>query len=379
MRRFSMQAGVLFLLASPLAAEPVAAPPERKVREALERGAEFLVKTQHPDGGWGSHDPCVLEHSEAGWPLDCVGGHHGVTNAVTALSAMALLELPSRTPAQTKALKKGTEYFLANWKFGQEKGYQAAGWGYAYMIDFLCRLSQSPEGASFRNRISEVVPKMINALAASQRSDGGWFYYHGPMGDSASFMTSTVLLALTNAQKAGFSVPRGVIADAATLVASLESPTGEFFYDTRFLKKINGNWPLQKLGGGSRAVAGWSSLHAAGRRNRPEDLKRGIDLFLETEDYLEIGRKRMIPHRDAPHGISGYFFFYGYYYAAESVVRLPKTDQAAYWPSLAKGILRTQEENGSWWDTLGYDFGDKWGTAFAMLTLDYYLKNAGSQ
>ncbi len=374
-RTWLIPAALALVLRAPLAAAPPPPSLEREVREALERGADFLVRTQHADGAWGSHD-AKETFAELGWGRKEVGGHHGVTNACTALAALALLEKPGRSPAQTEALKKGAEYLLANWKFGHEPGYQATGWGYAYMLDFLSRLSLAPEGASFRDRIRKIIPELVKALAASQRSDGGWFYYSGPWGDSAGFTTSTVLLALMNAQRAGFAVPPGVVNDAVTLVASLESPSGEFFYDSRFLKSPRGSWPLQWLGGGSRAVAGWVSLFAAGRTTSTGDLKKGLDLFVKTEDYLEVGRKRMIPHRDAPHNISGYFFFYGYYYAAESALRLPKDDQAPYWDFLARGILRTQETDGSWWDTVCYDYGNKWGTAYAMLTLDYYLKNA---
>lgn len=366
---------VLGLLASGAAAAE--SPDPVKVRKALERGADFLVETQHANGTWGSHNPCATRYSELGWPLTCVGGQHGVTNACTALAAMALLEMPSRTPAQDAALKRATEYLLSNWKFGHETAYQPAGWAFTYTLDFLVRLMNRPEEAPFRERIRKVVPDLVKGLAATQRSDGGWFYYSGPLGGSAGFMTSSALLALANARTRGVAIPPGVMSDAATLVASLESPSGEFFYDSRFLKNPTGGWPLQWLGGGSRAVAGWSSLFAAGRTRKAEDLKKGLDLFLKTEDYLEIGRKRMIPHRDAPHQISGYFFFYGYYYAAESAARLPREMQGAYWPSLVRGILRTQEENGSWWDTICYDYGDKWGTAFAMLTLEGYLGSAG--
>lgn len=371
---------VLGLLASAAAAaEPV---DPKRIQGALDRGADFLVRTQHPDGTWGSHDPRVAGYSQLGWPLTCVGGHHGVTNAVTAMSAAALLGKPRRSSAETQALKKAADYLLAHWKFGYDRvaqrDYKAAGWGYAYTLDFLCRLLRSPEGPPFADRIRKAVPELIQGLAASRFPDGGWGYYGSFDGSGSSFTTGTVLHALARAREAGFPVPRDLVADAAGLIERLEFPNGDFGYDSRFIGNPRGRWPNEWLGGGSRAVVGWSALFAEGRRRKADDLKKGLDLFLKTADYLEIGRKRMIPHRDAPHQISGYFFFYGYYYAAESALRLPPAEQGAYWPSLLDGVLRTQEENGSWWDTICYDYGDKWGTAFAMLTLEGFLVSQGS-
>ena len=89
-------------------------------------------------------------------------------------------------------------------------------------------------------------------------------------------------------------------------------------------------------------------------------------------NYLESGRKRIIPH-SAPHAISGYFFFFGYYYATE-VARLLGDDVSNDdWERLAWQLVRTQEEDGCWWDTASGHYGDKWGTGFALLSLGRYL------
>ena len=45
------------------------------------------------------------------------------------------------------------------------------------------------------------------------------------------------------------------------------------------------------------------------------------------------------------------------------------------WERSAWTMIRTQEEDGCWWDTPAADYGDKWGTGFALLVLQRYFEN----
>ena len=82
----------------------------------------------------------------------------------------------------------------------------------------------------------------------------------------------------------------------------------------------------------------------------------------------------MIQPHSAVHAISGYFFFFGYNYATEVAVLLGEDLPQKRWDRLAWTMLRTQEKNGSWWDTAAADYGDKWGTGFAIQSLQRYLR-----
>ena len=58
---------------------------------------------------------------------------------------------------------------------------------------------------------------------------------------------------------------------------------------------------------------------------------------------------------------------------------ISRTGAKAAWPraerawesrsTVAWTMIRTQEEDGCWWDTPAGNYGDKWGTGFALLTL----------
>lgn len=395
MRRRGLAAALLLLWASeglgapaPSAKGPAAAAPKPDARalaagEAARKGVAFLLSTQSKDGSWGSHDP-VAWSAEMAFALVSPSAHDAVRNACTALSARALLAHRSRiapggaesgpAAALDGAIRKATDYLLKSWKVGYSPGLAFSSWAYTYTLEYLCDLAASDLGGAYRKRIEEVAPQVAKALALMQTSDGGWGYYCGPrgMGGATAFTTASAALALDRARGAGFGAQGPVTSDAAKLTLRMRSPDGSFVYSADHIDR--GGSMVRVLGAACRTLVCNLSLvegrHALGEK----DLKEGLDLLLRTAPYLECGRKRIIPHRDAPHDISGYFFFYGYHYAAETLALLPKGDRARYWDHIVPTILRTQEKSGSWWDALLYDYGDKWGTAFAVLTLERYLR-----
>ncbi len=99
-----------------------------------------------------------------------------------------------------------------------------------------------------------------------------------------------------------------------------------------------------------------------------------MEVFYEGENYLEDGRKLIQPHT-AVHQVSGYFFFYGYHYQAEYLRRMGDRAPVSRWERNAWTMIRTQEDDGCWWDTAAADYGDKWGTGFALMVLDRYLEH----
>ena len=88
--------------------------------------------------------------------------------------------------------------------------------------------------------------------------------------------------------------------------------------------------------------------------------------------WLDIGRKRPVPH-ESWFQVAGYFYYFGHYYAALSLKQLPEDQQAPFRPMLARLMLDRQEKNGSWWDYPLYDYHEPYGTAFALMTLQRCL------
>ena len=74
------------------------------------------------------------------------------------------------------------------------------------------------------------------------------------------------------------------------------------------------------------------------------------------------------PH-EAPAAVSGYFYFYGHYYASECIDFLPPQEQQKWQQKLAVLIISKQEKNGCWWDYPLYNYHYAYGTGYALATL----------
>ena len=99
-----------------------------------------------------------------------------------------------------------------------------------------------------------------------------------------------------------------------------------------------------------------------------EVLTQGLDRLVKRNGWLDIGRKRPRPH-ETHFAISGYFYFYGHYYASECITMLPKEEQAEWKDKLAKILLDKQESDGSWWDYPLYSYGPPYGTGYTLAAL----------
>jgi hypothetical protein len=87
----------------------------------------------------------------------------------------------------------------------------------------------------------------------------------------------------------------------------------------------------------------------------------------------------MALHRPVPHeswfSVSGYFYLYGYYYAAECCRVLPDKVVAELRDGLIEEVLVTRHPDGSFWDYPLYGYHKPYGTGYALLAL---LEFAGS-
>ena len=341
-----------------------------RVEEARRKGFAFLVKSQNADGSWGSHDPRIAKLADFGFKLRNRGSQDGVRMACTAICAGALLSKPDRNEAEQKALTRAAAALLDESRFAYHRGEAFNTWGYGYKLDFLARWVMSPLGKADRQRVEASAKICVDGLRRFQQADGGWNYYAPPVmgGTSMSFNTGTFALAMQRARSAGLDIVPEVLDDAVKLLKRMRTVRGGFVYDARFLHSAR---MVNELSAGSRTAACALALHDAGVF-KDADLIRSIEVFDEGENYLESGRKLIQPHT-AVHQISGYFFFYGYYYATIMAERLGEQFDRKRWDRFVWTFVRTQERNGSWWDTPAADYGDKWATGFVLESIQRYL------
>lgn len=343
--------------------------------KSIQDGFAFLVKTQNEDGSWGSHDPKIANLADFGFQLRHRGSQDAVRTACTAICAEALLNQPNRTEAQQAALDKAIGELLKERKFAFHPGESFNTWGYGYKLGFLAALYESPEGEQIdEDELRKAMQSCVDGLVKFTQHQGGWGYYSGVMNDfqSMSFNTAFFALSLKRASEIeiGLEVPEGLIIDAAKIVDKQRAPDGSMAYDSRFL---NSSQPvLGNLGAGSRTISSTLALKDLGLYGEA-DMDKAMEVFFNSENYLEQGRKLIQPH-SAVHQISGYFFFFGYNYASEAAEKMGDRISQKRWDRFGWTMLRTQESEGCWWDTPAADYGDKWGTGFAIQTLQRFVR-----
>lgn len=339
--------------------------------EARQKGFQYLIETQNPDGSWGSHDPTIPYLKDFGFSMLNLGAQQALTAACTALCAQAYLEMDELTPPQEESFQKAVDFLLRGEKIAFKPGESFNIWGYAYKLDFLGRLLENRRGEGFHEEIKKAAQVCIEGLMKYQLHEGGWGYYASQMHnfESMSFTTAVIVSALNRVRRLGLDVPQAVVNDGAQIVLRQRAGDGSFIYSSSHVG--SGGSALMNLGAGSRTVCCALALYET-KNYKNEDLELSMRIFDNGENYLESGRKLIQPHA-AVHAISGYFFFFGYYYAAEIGMLLEDKVPVSRWNRLGWTMLRTQEENGMWWDTPAASYGDKWGTAFAILTLNRFL------
>jgi hypothetical protein len=341
-----------------------------RVLEARRKGFEFLVRSQNGDGSWGSHDPKIANLKDFGFQLNNRGSQDGVRLACTAICAKALLMKSERTPAESSALERAIDVLLGEERMAYHRGEAFNTWGYGYKLDFLMAYHDAGVKSEHREQLKKAVERCVQGLRRFQLVDGGWNYYAGPLlgGESMSFNTAVFAMALARAKKAGFEVHGGMYRDAGKLLKRMRTRKGGFVYDARFLHDPRA---INELSAGGRTAVCALALFELGLAERDE-LDSAMRVFNEGENYLEDGRKLIQPHT-AVHQISGYFFFFGYNYITRIAQQLGASVPQARWDRFVWTMIRTQEEDGCWWDTAAANYGDKWGTGFALLVLQRYL------
>ncbi len=346
----------------------------KKSKKSIQDGLDYLVSSQNPDGSWGSHDPKLASWADLAFSVRKHGSHDAVRTACTAICAEALMRQSDRTTKQQAALDKAIAELTKVRKFAYEPGTSFNTWGYGYKLAFLIELSKDPAGEKLTDEIKASAQACIDGLLNYQQHTGGWSYYAGPSrnADNMSFNTGLFSLSLSRAVKLGCTVPDGIVNDSSKAVDRMRAPDGSFAYDSRFETEKSSHAVLGNLGAGSRTMAATVAMYELGSYNI-EHLRQAMKIFDRGENYLETGRKLLQPHA-APQQISGYFFFFGYNYATQAAEMLGDEVTQERWDRFGWTMLRTQEEDGRWWDTAWASYGEKWGTGFAVQSLQRYVR-----
>jgi hypothetical protein len=370
---------LLFLLGSLYArAEKIPGPKPpspQEVEKAIQRGLAFLLKDQNKDGSWGTAQNTKDLNIYAPVP----GAHHAFRSAVTAMCIATLIETKAadKDEAATQALERGEAWLLKNLPNLRRADTVAIYnvWGHAYGIHALVDMyTRSANDEKRKEQIKEVILTQFDRLRRYESVDGGWGYYdfrvgsQRPASDSTSFVTSTVLIVLHEAQNAGIEVPYDLVKRGIASINRQRKKDNSYDYG-EYLKMrpmLPINRPAGSLG---RSQSCNLSLRVWGDKTITDEVMTNwLDKLIVRNGWLSIGRKRPIPH-ESWFQVAGYFFYYGHYYAALCIEELGGARMAPYQDRLAGILLPLQEKDGSWWDFPLYNYHQQYGTAFALMSL----------
>ncbi len=353
--------------------QPVSAPPAAEIDSAVNRGIEFLLKTQNKNGAWGSAD--IFRPGDVYAPVP--GAHHAFRAAVTALCISALIETGGNRPEVIKSLDRAEAWLFVNLPHVRRATPDAIYnvWTHAYSIPALVEmLGRNPGDAERSKKIHELIRQQFDMLERYEVVDGGWAYYDFKTGskkpgDSTnSFVTAAVLVGLASARDIDEIFPQRFIDRAKASIIRQRKP--DFTYDYGEYLKYMPQHPINLPGG---SLGRTQSCNAAMRLWGDTQVTDAIiinwlDRLFARNGWLSMGRKRPIPHESWFY-VAGYFFYFGHYYAARCIELLPQADRPPFQDQLAHVLLALQEKDGSWWDFPMYDYHQQYGTAFALMSL----------
>lgn len=280
---------------------------------SIQRGLQFLVQAQSPDGSFGS------------------GSNYDGHVAVTALAGMAMLasgSTPGRGP-YGEPLERAVTYVLNNVTStglitAPEHRNMNPMYGHGFATLFLAEVYGMTNDDRIRDKLKLAVKTIIN----SQNKEGGWRYF--PVRREAD-VSATVcqMMALRAARNAGIAVPKSTVDACVEYIRRCQNPDGGFAY------MLSGGG----MGMGSllpRSAAGVVVLYSAGVYEDPQ-IERGLR-YLQEQAFQ--------PMQFRQEG----FYFYGQYYAAQAMWYAGGDHWRRWFPRIRDELVSQQQPTGNWQD-----------------------------
>lgn len=358
--------------------EPIVPPTPQEIQDSINRGVDFLLADQRPDGCWGSAERTKGLNIYAPVP----GAHHGFKLAVTGLVLEALVECEptldgERAAKVSQAIDRGTQWVFANHERVRRAETDSLynNWGHAYSIQAMVSLYHRAQGdKDLQAQLLAVIETQAEKLARYSYLNGGWGYYDFdertqiPASSPNSFVTATALVALHEAADVGVEFPERLIHKAVASIERQRYPDFSYAYGEylRMRPRMVINRPAGSLG---RSQACNLALRLYGdKRVTDEVLTTWLNRLFARNGWLSLGRKKPVPH-ESFFLVAGYFYYYGHYYAAMCINQLPVEERPYFQDHLAHTLLPLQEKDGSWWDYPFYNYHQQYGTAMALYCL----------
>lgn len=272
--------------------------------------------------------------------------------AVCGLAGMAFLSsgsAPGRGP-YGKALERCIDFLIKNtdsngYISAQSTGGQDRMYGHGFATLFLAEAYGMSLHSDQNEKLGEKLKSAVQLIISTQNDQGGWRYQPMKTNDADLSIVICQIMALRAARDAGLHVPNETRTRCIDYVKKSHSADGSFSYT---------------LGGGrgsfALAAAGIVALNSAG-----------------IYDGKEVESALQFCWRQKPTGsISGGYFFYSQYYAAQAMWHAGGTYWSGWYPAIRDLLVRNQSGAGTWMDPgVGEEFGTAMGLIILQLPYNY--------
>jgi hypothetical protein len=338
---------------------------------SIKRGVGFLIATQHADGSWGTGTESHGNEVVAAVP----GSHQAFKVAVTSLVVMALRESKEAGfDGVGDSHRRGVEFLVTQGQAKREEGALL----YTFWANVYATQALSAEiiAGSTDPRVRQMAEWHIDRLNRYATYIGGWNYYdfvsqtQSPSMGPTSFGSGAGLYALWHAKQAGLSIPPLLAERTVKRLEEMRLSTGAYLYGHDY-RRLPRAVPAHMVPGslGRTQVSNLGLMVWGSQKITDQIARDGLRPFFADHAAMEMGRKRPLPH-ESWYQVSGYYYYFGQYYAAQLMTRLGGDTLQAHAQELAgKHIMQHQESDGSWWDYPMWGYHKPYGTAFALMAL----------
>ena len=344
-----------------------------ELEKSIRAGVDFLLTHQNKDGSWGNAQKTKRLNIYAPLP----GAHLAYRMGSTTLALAGMIEAKDDRPEVTAAIEKCEKWMLNNLPHLKRADITSTYnvWGHAYALKALVALSKR-EGVTKEKlaEYQEMAQLQIDVLLVNQDIDGGWGYLTDiaatrPTGGSMSFTTSTVLVAIHDAMQV-FDLKFDATRKTAAVVSVQRQRVADFSYVYAEGHKNHPRVTINRPGGSlARSQVCNLALKLYGDEKVTDQvIVSWLDRLVKRNGWLDIARKRPIPH-ETHFSVSGYFYFYGHYYAARSFEEIPEAQRKEWKNKIGKILISRQDGDGSFWNYPLYNYHQSYGTGYALSSL----------
>jgi hypothetical protein len=296
-----------FLHTAARAQEETAEAPEltEAADRAIERGFEWLIATQRPDGSWatetGTYD---------------IGG--------TSLGLMAFM-VKGHFPGfgrYGEPLNRAKNYLLKKAE-ASTSGVMSGMYEHGLFTLAMSELWGMTADVEDNKKIQAALERAVQIILRAQSPLGGWRYSARPDGGQDTSVTATVFVSLASSQQAGILVPTETIDRVVGYLRDQvwNEQTGGFGYQgksgTTIACTAGGAYVAQLCG---QRDTEWVAASIRYLENSPKAFTRA-----------EIG-----------------YYYYAHYYAMSAMVQAGDKQYADWYPKIRDSLIQLQKPDGSW-------------------------------